>query len=182
MPPHNARPSPLYVRTRALVKRRLEPRHLRIGIDMHPCTCCKSAAPSSAPRGARSDGSQKSEAALQRLSDAPGKPRQSSETLEAMGCVGITPPHRRQLLRILSGLLHLGNVALEPRRDADGSRGGYVDGCDITEGSGAAALERACKLLRVPPGAFSQALCEKRIDARGDSLKYLDLALAATIF
>ena len=69
-----------------------------------------------------------------------------SDTLEAMGCVGISPSHRGQLLRILSGLLHLGNVNLASRRDVP-------EGCVVAEGSASTALSRACKLLKTAPAA-----------------------------
>ena len=87
-----------------------------------------------------------------------------AETLEAMGCVGISPAHRGQLLRILSGLLHLGNVTVQAKRDVP-------EGCLVGEGSATMALSRACKLLRTAPAALGAALCERRIDAGGESFR-----------
>ena len=41
-----------------------------------------------------------------------------SDTLAAMNCVGISPAHTHQLLRLLAGLLHLGNVGIGARATA----------------------------------------------------------------
>ena len=40
-----------------------------------------------------------------------------AETLQAMACVGISPSHQAQLLRLLAALLHLGNVQLRAQGD-----------------------------------------------------------------
>ena len=87
-----------------------------------------------------------------------------AETLDAMGCVGISPTHRGQLLRILSALMHLGNVNVSGRRDVP-------EGCVVSEGSATQALSRACKLMRTAPAALGAALCERRIDAGGESFR-----------
>ena len=87
-----------------------------------------------------------------------------------MGCVGISGSHARQLLRLLSGLMHLGNIVLSPKED----------GCTVAEGTGAAALSRCCKLLRCAPQHLSTALTQRRIEAGGERISVPASAAAAT--
>ena len=87
-------------------------------------------------------------------------PATLAQTLVAMQAVGISPSHARQLLRLLSGLLHLGNIVLKPKED----------GCAVSEGSGAVALSHCCKLLRCAPQHLSTALCQRRLEAGGEKI------------
>ena len=41
----------------------------------------------------------------------------------------------------------------------------------VSEGSATQALSRACKLMRTAPAALGAALCERRIDAGGESFR-----------
>ena len=93
-----------------------------------------------------------------------------AETLQAMGCVGISPSHQQQLLRLLGALLHLGNVTLRARGDGEGGGRGGDASCVVAEGSGATALARACGLLRCAPLAVGAALCTRRIEAGGECM------------
>ena len=91
------------------------------------------------------------------------EPTPLAPTLQALACVGVGPAHAAQLLRLLAALLHLSNITFTPRADV-------AEGSHVADGSGTAALGRACHLLRCAPAAMAAALTSRALEAAGEKI------------
>eukprot|EP00948_MAST-09A_sp_MAST-9A-sp1_P000460 g460.t1 len=85
-----------------------------------------------------------------------------SITMEAMDAIGIAPETQGEIVRMLSGILWLGNIEF---RETQSSRGASSELADEESRN---SLERAASLLSVSADKLESALTNRTIKARGE--------------
>ncbi|KAE9397351.1 hypothetical protein BT96DRAFT_823455 [Gymnopus androsaceus JB14] len=80
-------------------------------------------------------------------------------TRQALAIVGIDEEKQLAIFRLLAGLLHLGNVEINHRRDAKDA---------IIDEKNDAALQKAMELLGIDAAEFAKCTTKRLIDARGE--------------
>ncbi|KAJ4483037.1 P-loop containing nucleoside triphosphate hydrolase protein [Lentinula edodes] len=80
-------------------------------------------------------------------------------TCQALSVVGIDSANQLSIFRLLAGILHLGNIDIQHRRDAKDA---------IIESKSDHALAKATELLGISAEQFARCTTKKVIDARGE--------------
>ena len=94
-------------------------------------------------------------------------------TRHAMDVVGIPKHDQESVMRVVAGILHLGNVAFKGSEDAD-------DGCELADDASRAALNDAAAVMMIDAERLAKALKTRTIVTRDGSIeKPLDAAAAA---
>ena len=83
--------------------------------------------------------------------------KEYERTVQAMDVIGIDATERRNILSVLAGILHLGNVKFIDAADSDD------DGCVLDGDNAKNALLDCAAVLKVDAGNLEQSLCSRRI-------------------
>ena len=95
-------------------------------------------------------------------------------TRHAMDVVGISKHDQESVMRVVAGILHLGNVTFKGSDDAD-------DGCELADDQSKAALNDAAAVMMIDAERLAKALKTRTIVTRDGSIeKPLDAAAAAS--
>ena len=95
-------------------------------------------------------------------------------TRHAMDVVGISKHDQESVMRVVAGILHLGNVTFKGSDDAD-------DGCELADDQSKAALNDAAAVMMIYAERLAKALKTRTIVTRDGSIeKPLDAAAAAS--
>lgn len=79
-------------------------------------------------------------------------------TRKSLGTIGVTIERQHQIFRLLSALLHIGNIKITATRT------------DSVLSSDEPSLARACKLLGIDPAGFAKWTVKKQLITRGEKI------------